>query len=191
MSACVLFITLCCPIPPLKTKEICHSLTGDSTPKVPLKQCKNDNCLKFCLRPEWNFKFHTNPNFVQISQCVVEIVISRFFKTDYNWPFGLQNYGQHYTRRRYVHFACVNCYIFANCSQTPALTLNLSTSSESQWYADSNNILSVRKYYQFFTHESNTLLCKNTSFCQFKPMGAQMLKNPQNSPFLLGHMDPI
>jgi len=38
-----------------------------------------------------------------------------------------------------IHFACVNSYIFANCSQTPASTSNLSTSSETQWNVDSNN----------------------------------------------------
>jgi len=35
----------------------------------------------------------------------------------------------------------VNCYIFANFSQTPASSSNLSTSSESQWKADSIDVL--------------------------------------------------
>ena len=36
--------------------------------------------------------------------------------------------------------------------------MNLTISLESQWNIDSNDILSVRKYYQLFTHESNTFL---------------------------------
>jgi len=32
---------------------------------------------------------------------------------------------------------------------------------------------------------------KNMSFCQFEAVGAQMPKNPQNSSFLLGHVNPI
>jgi len=59
-------------------------------------------------------------------------------------------------------------YIFANCSQTPASTSNLSTFSESQWNVDSNDTLSVRKYYQLFTHKSNTFLLQNTSL---QPLG--------------------
>ena len=38
--------------------------------------------------------------------------------------------------------------------------LNLTISSESQRNLDSNDILSVRKYCQLFTHESNTFLGK-------------------------------
>ena len=31
---------------------------------------------------------------------------------------------------------------------------------------------------------------KNTTFCPFKQMGAQIPKNPPNSPFILGHVNP-
>jgi len=56
------------------------------------------------------------------------------------------------------HFACVKCYIFVLFSSTPISILNLTISSESQWNIDSNDILSVRKYCQLFTNESNTFL---------------------------------
>ena len=85
-----------------------------------------------------------------------------------------------------VDFACVNCYIFANCSQILASTSNLSSSLGSQWNVDSNDILSIWKYYQLFTHESNTFLLQNTSL---KPLG-QWGKRPQNPPIPLRHVDP-
>jgi len=69
--------------------------------------------------------------------------------------------------QRIIHSACVNCYVFANCSQTPASTSNMSTSSESQWNVDSSDVLCVRKY-QLFTHESNTFLLQNMPL---KPLG--------------------
>ena len=50
------------------------------------------------------------------------------------------------------------CFILANFLQTPISTSNLTESPESQWNVDSNDVLSVRKYCQLFTHESNTLL---------------------------------
>jgi len=48
------------------------------------------------------------------------------------------------------------CKFLAN----PTLTSNLTVSSESQWDIESNNVMSqsVWKYYQLFTHESNTFL---------------------------------
>ena len=52
------------------------------------------------------------------------------------------------------------CYILAIFSQTPISTSNLTVFSESQWNVVSNDVLSVRKYYQLFTHESNTFLLK-------------------------------
>jgi len=45
--------------------------------------------------------------------------------------------------------------IFVHFSSTPTSILNLTTSSESQYNDVSNDILSVRKYFQLFTHESN------------------------------------
>ena len=47
---------------------------------------------------------------------------------------------------------------FANFSPNPTSTSNLTVSSESQWNIDSNGVLSVQKYYQLLTHESNTFL---------------------------------
>jgi len=67
-----------------------------------------------------------------------------------------------------VNFVCVDCDIFANFSQTPTLTLNLTVSSESQRNNDSSDILSIWKQCQLFTHELNTFLLKNTSV---KPLG--------------------
>jgi len=52
---------------------------------------------------------------------------------------------------------------------TDVSILNLTTSSESQWHIDSNDILSVRKYSQLFTHELNTYFsANNTWFRPFK-----------------------
>ena len=71
---------------------------------------------------------------------------------------------------------------FANCSKTPASTLNLNTSLESQWNIDSNGILSVRKYYQLFTHESNTFLGEQyASFRPFKRVGRKCRKVSETS----------
>jgi len=67
------------------------------------------------------------------------------------------------------------CFIFANFSQIPTSTSNLSVSLESQWNVDSNDTLCVRKYCQLFTYELDTFLCKNTSL---KPMGANSRKPP-------------
>ena len=47
--------------------------------------------------------------------------------------------------------------MFVHFSSTPTSILNLTTSSESQYNDISNDILSVRKYSQLFTHESNTI----------------------------------
>jgi len=83
------------------------------------------------------------------------------------------------------------CYIFANISQTPTLILNLTIPSESQWNVDSNDILSIHKYCQFFMYESNTFLWEKYAILPIQTNGAQMLINPQNSPFFLGHVNPI
>jgi len=50
--------------------------------------------------------------------------------------------------------------IFVHFSSTPTSILNLTMSSESQENDVSNDILSVRKYSQLFTHESNIFLLK-------------------------------
>jgi len=47
-----------------------------------------------------------------------------------------------------LHFVSTVTF-FANCSQTPASTSNLSTSSERQWNVDSNDLLSVRNIIKF------------------------------------------
>jgi len=89
--------------------------------------------------------------------------------------------------QRNVHFAYVNCYIFANCPQTPTSTSNLTVPSKSQWNVDSDDILYVRKYCQLFTHESNTFLLQNTPL---KPMGQLGAKHVINHPFPSSHMEP-
>ena len=77
------------------------------------------------------------------------------------------------------------CYISANFSQTPTLTLNW-LSWESQWNVDSNDILCIWKYCQLFVHKSNTFLLMNTPL---KPVG-QWGTQPQNPPFPLTRMNP-
>jgi len=80
-------------------------------------------------------------------------------------------------------------YIFVNFTQTPTSTSNLSTSLESQWNIESKDILSVRKlgkYCQLFTHESNTFLDDQYVIPPIQTNGAQMQKNPPNSPFPRG-----
>jgi len=91
----------------------------------------------------------------------------------------------------YVHFACVNCYIFAKCSQTPASTLNLSTSSESQWNVDSNNLLSIRKYYQLFMYKSNTFLCEQYVILPIQTNGGANAEKSPKQPLLLEARGPI
>jgi len=78
---------------------------------------------------------------------------------------------------------------FANCSQKPASTSNLSKSPESQWNVDSNNVLSIWKYYQFFTHESNTFLCEKYVILPILTNGVQMPKIPKQ-PLPFGEREP-
>jgi len=54
----------------------------------------------------------------------------------------------------------IGWFSFGHFSSTPTSILNLTISSESQYNDDSNDISSVLKYSQFFTHESNTFLAK-------------------------------
>jgi len=53
--------------------------------------------------------------------------------------------------------------IFVHFSSTPTSILNLTISRESQYNDISNDILSVRKYSQLFTNESNIFLLKQLS----------------------------
>ena len=50
--------------------------------------------------------------------------------------------------------------------------------------------MSVRKYCQLFTYESNTLLGEQYVILPIQTKTTQMPKNPRNSPFPL-HVDPI
>jgi len=67
--------------------------------------------------------------------------------------------------------------------------LNLTILSESQQNNISNNILSIRKYCQFFTHDLNTFLGKQYVILPTQTNGVQMLKNPRN-PSLETHGPP-
>jgi len=73
-----------------------------------------------------------------------------------------------------LHF----CKFRANPTSTSTLTM----SSESQWNADSNDILSVRKYYQIFTYESNIFLCEKYAILQIQTNGgANAKESPKQS----------
>jgi len=92
--------------------------------------------------------------------------------------------------QRNVCFACVSCYIFANCSQTPASTSNLTSSLESQWNIDSNDILSLRKYCQLFTHELNTFLGEQYIILPIQMNGGANTEKSQKQPNLFEARGP-
>ena len=46
-------------------------------------------------------------------------------------------------------------------------------------------------YCQLSTYESNTFLCEKYVILPIQTNGVQMLKNPPNSPFLFGQVNPI
>jgi len=98
---------------------------------------------------------------VYIHTSLVTYVRSRLDKTPANDNNVIDNDGVlwHHWRVRKSIGNGVN--IFAHLSSTPSSILNLATSSESQYNDVSNDILSVRKYSQLFTHESNTFLLKH------------------------------
>jgi len=75
---------------------------------------------------------------------------------------------------------------FLHITYKPTSTLNLSKSPESQWNLDSNNTLSVRKYSQLFTHQSNRFLL-NIWPETTGPIGPN---NPKIHHFPLSHVDP-
>jgi len=77
-----------------------------------------------------------------------------------------------------VNFVCQLLH-FTNFSQTQTLTSNLTVSSESQWNVDSNDILSIWKYCQLLTHESNTFLLENAPL---KPLGQWGQTTPATAP---------
>jgi len=74
-----------------------------------------------------------------------------------------------------------NCYIFANFVKNPTLILNLTISTKANKDV-SNDILSVWKYCQLFTHKSNTFLLN-------KQKGENSPK-PPNLRFPLQQVDP-
>ena len=78
----------------------------------------------------------------------------------------------------------------ANISQTATSILNLTISLDSQWKVDSNRILSVRKYCQFFTYESNTFLCKKYVILPIQTNGCSNAEKSRKSLFPLGYVDP-
>jgi len=90
----------------------------------------------------------------------------------------------------YGRFSCYICYIFANCSETSASTSNLSISLESQWNKDSKDILSIRKYCQHFTHNSNTFPDDQYVIPPIQTNGAQMPKKSQKQPLPLEARGP-
>jgi len=142
---------------------------------------KNDNSLWFCLRPDWNFKFHLC---LASRYCI-------FWCRTLSINIGHDNCVFIGTACPpwcgNGHFPCVKCYIFVHFPSTPNSNLNLTISLESQWNIDSNYILSVRKYCQLFTHESNTFLDEQYVIPPLQTNGAQMPKNTRNdarnSPF--------
>jgi len=79
----------------------------------------------------------------------------------------------------------------ANISQTPTSILNLTIRLE----ANETLIPMISCLYENTVNFSSRptsrihFCAKNTSFCSFKPLGAQMPKNPQDSPFLLVHVN--
>jgi len=149
-------------------------------PNIRTKACER---RQFCLRPDWNFKFHLCP---ASRYCV-------FWWRTLNINVGLLAVAMpsplHTVHSPAERPFCV-CQLlnFANCSQTPASTSNLSTSSESQWNIDSNGVLSVRKYYQLFLHESNTFLLQNTPL---KPLGQRGQVTSKYTRFPWGTWIPI
>ena len=96
-------------------------------------------------------------------------------------------------RLRNGHFAW-KCYIFVHFSSTPTSILNLTILQKKRWNIDSNSTLSVRKYCQLFTHESNIFLGQQYVIPPIQTNRAQMPKNvrihARNSPFVLRHVDP-
>jgi len=63
--------------------------------------------------------------------------------------------------------------IFVHFFSTPISILNLTMSSESQENDVSNDILSKRKYFQLFTHESNTFLLEQYRANRFNDAAQQ------------------
>jgi len=57
---------------------------------------------------------------------------------------------------------------FCQLLSKPSIDLELEYIFRNQWNVDSNAVLFVRKYYQLFTHESNTYLLQNMPL---KPLG--------------------
>jgi len=91
------------------------------------------------------------------------------------------------TMRRNVHFAYVNCYIFANCPQTPTSTSNLAVFEKPmkrrfQRYLVHTEILST--FHARVEHVSVTKYAIETN-------GSMGTKHPINRPFPLSHVDPI
>ena len=97
---------------------------------------------------------------------------------------------------RKVHFACVNCYIFVHFSLTPLTSiLNLTIIRLYRQKANKTTFPKISCPYGNIVNISHTsriyFLANNTSLCPFKQVGAQIPKNPRNSPFPLRHVDPI
>jgi len=82
--------------------------------------------------------------------------------------------------RQLLHF----CQLLSNPSIDLELEYGIST--KSQCNVDSNDVLSIRKYYQLYTYESNTFLLQNMPL---KPL-SQWGKRPQNSPLPLEARGP-
>jgi len=81
-----------------------------------------------------------------------------------------------------LHF----CKYFAN----PISILNLAVSSESQWFQYHLISCPYGNTVNFSCTSQIHFCAINTSFFPFKPVGTQMPKNPQNSPFLFWHVNP-
>ena len=83
-----------------------------------------------------------------------------------------------------VHFACVDCYIFANWSQTPASTSNLSTSSESQRRFQ-RCVVRTEMLSNFHARVEYIAVTKYV----IETIGPKGANDPQNPPFPSRHAD--
>jgi len=110
-----------------------------------------------CLHPDRSSKFHlcSESHIVYLYICCNCMVIVAMTTQRYN--FASRN---SWLLRRSQNIGNSVTFLYIFPQSPPRSWTNLTVSSESQWNIDANDLLSVRKYSQLFTHESNTFLGK-------------------------------
>jgi len=127
-------------------------------PKFQLKDCK----MTFAYNSAYIQTETLNFTFARQALCILILNIN----------IGLLADGRHNVTAAPCSGMSILHVSFCQCSQTPASTSNLSTSSLSQWNVDSNDLLSIRKYLSTFHAQVKYISVTKYAIETIWPMGA-------------------